>query len=129
MPNNNNSNGGSKDGNKRPFDLEERTLEFAKEVIRLCNKLPNTRINGELISQTVRAGGSVGANYREANDTQTKKDFVYKTGICLREAKEVNLWLQLVLVANPNLKAEVDQLLQETIELKKIFATIISKSR
>ncbi|MEK7309780.1 MAG: four helix bundle protein [Planctomycetota bacterium] len=115
--------------NHKPFDLEQRTLEFAKKVIRLCKKLPNNKINSELISQLVRASGSVGANYREANDTLTKKDFVYKMGICLREAKESNYWLELTLEANSDFKEEINKLLQETIELRKIFASIVNKSK
>jgi four helix bundle protein len=117
------------DQNHKPFDLEKRTLEFAKKVIRLCKKFPKNKINNELISQLVRAGGSVGANYREANDTLTKKDFVYKIGICLREAKEANYCLELGLEANSDFKDEIDKLLQETVELRKIFASIISKSK
>jgi four helix bundle protein len=63
------------------FDLEERTLEFAKNVIRLCKKLPRNSINHEIVGQLIRSSGSVGANYREANDALSKKDFVYRIKI------------------------------------------------
>ena len=81
---------------QRPYDLEERTLEFAKEMIRLCKALPKDTINRELVSQLMRAGGSVGANYREANDALSKKDFLYRMRIARKEAKESHYWLQIV---------------------------------
>ena len=73
---------------KQKFDLEERTLEFAKNILRLCAQLPQNAISRELISQLIRAGGSVGANYREANDSLSKKDFYYRIRITRKEAKE-----------------------------------------
>ncbi|MFZ6015756.1 MAG: four helix bundle protein [Patescibacteria group bacterium] len=57
------------------FDLEERTLEFAKRIIRLCKKLPRNTINQQLVKQIVRSSSSIGANYREANDSLGEKDF------------------------------------------------------
>lgn len=115
---------------KRGFDLEERTLRFAKTVIWLSRQLlQRNTINRELISQLVRASGSVGANYREANDASSKKDFAYRIRITQREAKEAHYWLQLVAEANPELDGEVNKLLQEALELKKIFAAIAAKAR
>lgn len=67
--------------NRRPFDLEQRTLAFAKEVIRLCKKLPQNVINREIVGQVVDSSGSVGANYRETNDALSKKDFTYRIKI------------------------------------------------
>jgi len=110
------------------FDLEGRTLEFAKKVIRLCKKLPNNAINRELIRQLIRASGSVGANYREANDALSKKDFSNIIKITRREAKESHYWLQLSEEANSDFKDEIKELLQEALELKKIFSTIADKS-
>ena len=72
----------------KKFDLEDRTLKFAKDCIDLCKLVIRDTINIELVSQLVRASGSIGANYREANDSITKKDFFYRIGICRREAKE-----------------------------------------
>ena len=113
---------------KHNFDLEERTLGFAKKVIRLCKKLPRDSINREFIGQLIRASGSVGANYREANDALSKKDFTHRIRITRREAKESHYWLQLLEEANPEFKDEILELLQEALELKKIFSSIADKS-
>lgn len=113
---------------KRSFDLEDRTLEFASDVIKLCRKLARDSINNELIRQLIRAAGSVGANYREANDVLSKKDFCHKIGITLREAKESHYWLQLLNEANPDSGNRIKELIQESLELKKIFSSILAKS-
>lgn len=110
------------------FDLEERTLEFSKEIIKLCKKLSRNTINNELISQLIRASGSVGANYREANDSLSKKDFSHRIKITRKEAKESHYWLQLLEEANPEFKDEINKLLTESLELKKIFSSIAEKS-
>src|SRR3990172_12908384 len=78
------------------FDLENRTLEFAKKVIDLVKKLPRNIANLELSRQIIRSGGSVGANYREANDSLGKKDFIMRLRISRKEAKETYYWLQLI---------------------------------
>ena len=111
------------------YDLEERTLEYGKRVIRLCQALPKNTINFKLIDQIVRSGTSMGANYREANETETKKDFQYRIRICRKEGKETIYWLKLVIEANPDFKARIEPLLQETGELVKIFAAIIEKTK
>ncbi len=110
------------------FDLEERTLEFAKNVIRLCKKLPHNSINHEIVGQLIRSSGSVGANYREANDALSKKDFIYRIRITRKEAKESHYWLQLLYEANHGLSDEIEILLNEALELKKIFSSIAEKS-
>jgi len=114
---------------KKSYNLEERTLEFGKRIIRLCKALlPNT-INFKLIDQITRSGTSVGANYREANETLTKKDFKFKIGICLRESKETVYWLQLIIEANSEFEKRIESLLKENRELVKIFAAILIKSK
>ena|SRR3990167_9047350 len=82
--------------NKHPFDLEKRTTEFAKQVILLCRKLPRDAVNNRLISQVVGSSGSIGANYREANDALGIKDFVNRLRISRRETKETLHWLELI---------------------------------
>ena len=72
----------------KKYDLEDRTLELGKEIIRLCKILPANTINFRLIDQSVRSGTSFGANYREANEAFTKKDFIYRMKICRKESKE-----------------------------------------
>jgi len=84
----------------KPYDLEERTLEFAKGIIRLSKKLPKDVINIRLIGQLINASGSVGANYREANEALSKKDFVHRMKITRKECKESSYWLELLKEAN-----------------------------
>jgi len=113
---------------KHIFDLEKRTAEFAKNVIKLYKKLPQNVINRELIGQLVDASGSVGANYREANDALSKKDFKHRIKITRKEAKEAHYWLELLEEANPEYKEEIGKLLTGALELKKIFSSIADKS-
>ena len=130
IPNSQSTNNQTEKRMARGFDLEERTTRFAKAVIRLCKKLPKNSVNFELISQLVRSAGSVGANYREANDALSKRDFLFRLKITRKEAKESHHWLDLVLEANSGhqLDDETKQLLGEANELKKIFSSIIKKS-
>jgi len=109
---------------KKKYDLEERTAAFAKSCIDLCKLITRDIVNGELISQLVRSASSVGANYREANDSVTKKDFYYKIGICRREAKESKYWLELIMHANTKYSENIKKLADEALQLAKIFATI-----
>ena len=115
--------------NTKRYDLEERTLDFAKRILHLAKSLPKNQINFKLIDQFVRSGASVGANYREANETETKKDFQFRIRICRKEAKETYYWLLLIVESNPEFKKRVESLLQESQELVKIFAAIIERSR
>jgi len=110
------------------FDLEKRTLEFAKAMVRFYKKLPNDMINREIIPQVIRSSGSVGANYREANDALSKKDFKHRLRITRKEAKETQYWLEVLLEANPEFDKDLNVLLAEVIELKKIFSSIVDKS-
>ena len=115
--------------NSKRYDLEERTLEFGKRIIRLAKTLPKNTINFNLIDQAIRSGTSMGANYREANETETKKDFLFRARICRKEGKETIYWLNLIIEANPEFAERIKPLLQETLELVKIFAAIIEKSK
>ena len=113
----------------REFDLEKRTTEFAKAVIRMCKRLPRNPINDRLVGQVAGAAGSVGANYREANDALGKKDFIQRMKIARREAKESIHWLELILEANRDRESEIKPLIKEVDELKKILSSIINKSK
>lgn len=115
--------------NSKRYDLEDRTLEFGKRIMRLVKTLPKNSINFRLGDQVFRSGTSLGANYREANETETKKDFKFRMRICRKEGKETVYWLKLIIEANPNLNRQIEPLLQETIELVKIFAAILEKSK
>ena len=113
---------------KHRFDLEDRTLEFAKKVVDLVKELPKNIANLELSSQIIRSASSVGANYREANDSLGKKDFAMRLRISRKEAKETYYWLQLISHSNPTLKEIIDLLLDECSQLTKILSSIINKT-
>jgi len=115
--------------NSKQYDLEERTLKFSKKVIYLVRQLPKNQINFKLVDQLIRSATSIGANYREANETETKKDFSFRIRICRKEGKETFYWLQLLSDTNPNFKNQINNLLDETLELVKIFAAILMKSK
>ena len=114
----------------KPYDLEERTYQFAKEVRLFVKTLPKTPANAEDSRQLIKASGSVGANYREANEALSKKDFLMRMRISRKEAKESAYWLRLINGTN-DLKNRNDALglIQEANELKKILSSIIEKSQ
>ena len=114
--------------NKHKFDLEERTTEFACKVIRLCKKLPRNPINDRLVGQVVGSSGSIGANYREANDALGKKDFIHSLKIARREAKEAIHWLILLQEANPERNKELQDVITEGSEYRNILSSIIQKN-
>jgi four helix bundle protein len=109
------------------YDLEERTLTFAKAVIEFTNTLPKTLANIEMIKQVVRSSGSVGANYIEANEALSKKDFALRIKICRKEAKETQYWLKLLDTNGENLQNRQQELIGEATELMKIFGSIVEK--
>jgi four helix bundle protein len=109
------------------YDLEERTLNFAKRIVRMCKVLPNNTVNFKLVDQIIRFGGSIGANYREANDSLGEKDFIFRLKISRKEAKETEFWLYLIVEANPGLNGKMKGLIDEVIEIKKILSSIINK--
>jgi four helix bundle protein len=115
---------------KKPYDLEERTFQFAKEVRLFIKSLKSTVANIEDGKQVIRASGSIGAKYIEANEALGKKDFAYRIKISRKEAKETAYRLKLINEGN-NLsnKSFAEDLIQESIELKKIFSSIIEKSK
>ncbi len=112
---------------KRPFDLEERTAKFGEEIIKFVRKIPKRVETFPLISQLIRSGTSVGANYCEADEAQSKRDFIHKIAIAKKEARETKHWLRMVVVAEPKLKEEARILWRESQELNLIFASIIRK--
>ena len=110
-------------------DLKERTKAFALRVIRLYSRLPKTTVAQVLGKQVLRSATSVGANYREADEGRSRAEFIAKMGDSLRELSETEYWLEL-LIDSGTIKAEtMTPLLEETRELKAIFATIIRKAR
>lgn len=119
----------SENSNSKLYDLEERTYQFALQVNRFCKKLPHTISNSEYAKQGIRSSGSVGANYIEANEALSKKDFRMRISICRKEAKETVFWLRLLVESNDKLfEKDGNNLIQESNELKKIFSKIINNS-
>jgi four helix bundle protein len=112
---------------KKIYDLEERTAIFGENIIDFLKKVPHNRINNELITQLVRSGTSVGANYSEADDSVSKKDFRNKIGICKKESRESKHFLRMIWTAEPDLKEEAKFLWQEAKELNLIFNAIFNK--
>ena len=112
--------------NAKSYDLEERTAVFAERRRALVKRLPRTIGNVEDAKQFIRASGSIGANYIEANEAIGKKDFMMKIEICRREAKETCYWLRLLEV-DDKLEHERQQLSSEARELMKIFGAILRK--
>ena len=110
------------------YDLEERTLKFANKTADVLRKLSKDMITIEYIKQLIRSSSSVGANYIEANEALSKKDFLMRIKISRKEAKESVFWINL-LKNNSNSQEELNQLLQEATELKKIFSSILEKSK
>ncbi len=110
---------------KPAFDLEERTGHFGELVIEFAAHIPKSAVTLPLISQIVRSGTSVGANYMEADGAITKKDFVHKLSIARKEAKETMHWLRMIAKANPIAIEEARALAQECRELVKIFSAIL----
>ena len=116
------------EGSKQ-YDLEERTLRFAKDVRAFVKALPRTIANLQDIRQLVRASGSVGANYIEANESLSKNDFVMRIKISRKEAKESRYWLRLLDTGeNDSADKTRDALIQEATELMNIFGAIVRKS-
>lgn len=111
------------------FNLEERTFQFAKNVRNFIRGLKKEFMNYNDCQQLLRSSGSVGANYIEANESLSKKDFILRIKICLKEAKESFYWLKLIEINDKNFEKIKFKLIDESIELKKIFSTIIVKSK
>jgi len=111
------------------FDLEERTAKFAEDVIEFCKKLPKDPRFLPIIVQLVKAATSVGANYCEADDAQSKKDFVHKIAICKKESREAKYWLRIIAKTFPEFTNEAKILWQEAQELNLIFASIIRNKK
>ena len=100
----------SQTSNKEKYNLEERTAKFGEEIIKFCNSLPKNDITRPVINQLVKCGTSVGANYCEADDAESKADFRHKIGICKKEAREVKHFLRMSAVAVPEKKDEARRL-------------------
>ena len=120
----------SKIQNLKKYDLEDRTFEFAKNVRAFVKKMNKNIANIEDGKQVIKASGSVGANYIEANESLSKKDFIMRIKICRKEAKESRYWLRLIDTYNQSEhEKERKYLMQEATELMKIFGAILNKQK
>lgn len=116
-------------GQKRTYDLEQRTLRFSQNLIDFCYKVIHNTVTTPIISQLIRAGTSIGANYHEATEGSSKKDFTNKIYIAKKEAKETKYWLQLLAHAAPTYKDQLRILWKEAQELILILAAISRNSK
>ena len=110
--------------NIRQYDLEERTAAFAERVIDFALAIERNPVTLPLISQLVRAATSIGANYCEADDAESKKDFRHKIGLCRKEARETKYWFRMIARGSPKTKLQARSLWQEAKELHLIFSKI-----
>ena len=116
-----------KEEGAKKYDLEERTAKFGEDIIEFAKKVPRNVITLPLIGQLVKAGTSVGANYCEADDAESKKDFRHKIGICKKESRESKFFLRMIVKAVPVLEKVAAHLMREAQELNLIFASIRRK--
>lgn len=115
--------------NDKKYDLIERTAKFGEDIIEFAKKFKRDEINRSLISQVVRSGTSMGANYMEADGAESKKDFQHKIALCKKESKETTHWLRMIAKANPDKIQDCRKLWQEAQELTLIFSAIIRSSK
>jgi len=116
--------------NSKTYDLEERTFGFAKDCRALIKLVPRTISNIEDCKQLARYSGSQAANYIEANESLSRKDYYHRVRICRKEAKESRLWLRLIDIGEKEeLQQIAKKLVQETIELTKIFGKILENEK
>jgi len=107
------------------YDLEKRTAKFGEDIIKFAKTILQNQISAPLITQLVKAGTSVGANYCEADDAESGRDFRHKIGICKKEARETKYWLRMIAVAIPASAEEARKLWNEAKELNLIFNAIV----
>ncbi|MEK7142926.1 MAG: four helix bundle protein [Patescibacteria group bacterium] len=113
----------------KQYDLEERTAKFGERIIQLCQNLPQTVVIKPIISQLIRSGTSIGANYMEANGASSRKDFSNKIFLCKKEAQETKHWLRMLAKCIPKQNGAIKECWQECQELTLIFQKITSSLR
>ena len=111
------------------YDLEERTAKFGEEVITFIKNVTTTLITSPLLSQLIRSATSIGANYCEADNASSKKDFLNKIAISKKEARETMHWLRMLMTATPNHINKLERLRQEAKELNLIFNAITRSAK
>lgn len=119
----------NKNISEKKYDLAERTAIFGESIIEFAKIIKQDAVNKPLISQLVRSGTSIGANYMEADGAESKKDFKHKINICLKESKETEHWLRMTAKANPDTVEKSRELWKETHELTLIFSAILKTAK
>ena len=114
---------------ERKQDIKERSFGFAVRVIKFVQRLPKNYTSQKIGGQLLEAATSIGANVEEATGGFSKRDFTYKMGVALKEAKESNYWLRLIKVSKLTTGNELDYLLKESEELRKILTSIVKTSK
>ena len=107
--------------------IERKSLDFAKNVALFCQKLPKDKLNLDYASQLNRSASSIGANYIEANESSSSKDFFHRIKICRKESKETKYWLELIVNLNPELNQKAGVLISEADEFLRLFSAILKK--
>ncbi|PIZ00406.1 four helix bundle protein [bacterium (Candidatus Howlettbacteria) CG_4_10_14_0_8_um_filter_40_9] len=119
----------TKDNNQeleKKYDLEERTAKFGDAIIEFAKKILKNAITLPIITQLVKAGTSMGANYNEADNAESRADFKHKISICRKESRESKYWLERVFTVAPELKEEGKRIAREATELNLIFNAIVN---
>lgn len=114
---------------KKKYDLEDRTYAFAEGIIKTVKTLKENPVNMRLINQIVGSAGSIGANYCEANEAESKQDFIHKIGIAKKETKETRYWLKLLKISDPQIADQLEFFERECQELLLIFSSIVKSSK
>ena len=114
---------------ERKPDIKEKSFEFAIRIIKFVQKLPKNHTGYKIGGQLLEAATSIGANVEEATGGFSKKDFIYKMGIALKEARESNYWLRLIKFSDLGKGEELDYLLKESEELRKILTSFVKTSK
>lgn len=112
-----------------PYDICERTFQFAVRIVKLCMRLEGRMVNNILAKQLLRSGTSIGANLEEGQAAQSKADFVSKYSIARKETRETSYWLRLISASDVSDDSEIPQLISETDQLARILTTIIKNAK
>jgi four helix bundle protein len=113
----------------KKYDLEERTAEFSERIMRLADSVQANALNKSIVSQLVRSSSSIGANYCEAIEGESKKDFIHKMSVSKKEIRETKYWLRLLVTSNPEIREVAVGAWKEAHELLLIFAKIVRTSK
>ncbi|TET24440.1 MAG: four helix bundle protein [Candidatus Cloacimonadota bacterium] len=118
---------GNMDQKDKKRDLEKRIFDFVVDIIKFLKTIKRSRENDIVVYQLSKAATSVGANYEESQGAYSKEDFNYKISICYKESRETNYWLRVIKAAEISKDKKVDYFIQESFELKSIFASMLKK--